>query len=341
MLGSLIATQPANPFAQLFTKQMEIEKIQALKDNHFDYEGTIIVSQEVKRDLTWWEQNLQTIYAHIQPTDPQHTIHTDASTHGYGFWEKSKNIKAGQRWALEEQTYHINVLEIIAILYALQSVYQHYEHTHIRIMTDNTTAMAAINNQGSTKSPQCNKFAREIWDWAIKRNIWLSAAHIPGIDNVEADEASREFKDQLEWTIQHEHFQRITEIFGIPQIDLFASRLNHKTEIYCSYRPDPHAHAIDAFTIKWDFPLAYAFPPFCMVGKMLQKIVRDKTLAIIIVPNWPTKPWYPIVHNLAIQTPIILQVTDDMLFLPHRSTHKPHPMSNSLTLLVAKVCGNR
>ena len=42
-------------------------------------------------------------------------------------------------------------------------------------------------------------------------------------------------------------FQEIVCRFGQPDIDLFASRLNHKLEKYISFRPDPNAMAVDAF----------------------------------------------------------------------------------------------
>ena len=34
-----------------------------------------------------------------------------------------------------------------------------------------------------------------------------------------------------------------------PKIDLFASRLNRQFPTYCSFRPDPEAFSVDAFTI--------------------------------------------------------------------------------------------
>ena len=58
---------------------------------------------------------------------------------------------------------------------------------HIRIMSDNTTDVAYINHMGGVKSPQCNKVAKEIWTWAERNQNWISAAHIPGIENVIAD----------------------------------------------------------------------------------------------------------------------------------------------------------
>jgi hypothetical protein len=136
-------------------------------------------------------------------------------------------------------------------------------------MCDNTTAIAAIRKQGSTRTVELNNIARIIWLWALDRHLWLSAAHVPGVDNVEADDASRVFKDELEWTLAEVHFNRICARFGRPDMDLFASRLNHKVRDFCSFKPDPLAKVVDAFSIPWDMNLGYAFPPFCLIGRTL------------------------------------------------------------------------
>ena len=51
--------------------------------------------------------------------------------------------------------------------------------------------------------------------------------------------------------------------FGKPEIDLFASRLNHKLEKKnVSFRPDPNAMAADAFSISWTKQYVYIFCNF-------------------------------------------------------------------------------
>ena len=40
----------------------------------------------------------------------------------------------------------------------------------------------------SCKSVDCDKIMKSIWDWAIKRRLWLSSAYIPGRLNNEAEE---------------------------------------------------------------------------------------------------------------------------------------------------------
>lgn len=46
-------------------------------------------------------------------------------------------------------------------------------------------------------------------------------------------------------------FQDIIHLWGYPEIDLFASRINIKCDRYCSWHRDPEAFRVDAFTLEW------------------------------------------------------------------------------------------
>ena len=60
-------------------------------------------------------------------------------------------------------------------------------------MTDNSTESSYINRQGGVLSMLCNNVTIEIWEFCIRRGVYISAAHIPGKENIIADLASREF----------------------------------------------------------------------------------------------------------------------------------------------------
>ena len=122
---------------------------------------------------------------------------------------------------------------------------------YISKLTDNSTAVAYINSMGGSHSLPCNGLAREIWEWCMPRNIRRTTSHIPGTLNIEADKASRAFDDSKEWKLNADIFLELTSHFGIPKVDMFASRLNYQMMPYVSWHPDPQAWAIDAFTLDW------------------------------------------------------------------------------------------
>ena len=46
-------------------------------------------------------------------------------------------------------------------------------------------------------------------------------------------------------------------------------------------QPDSGAFVIDAFAVdQGDYPLIYCFPPFSLIGRVLQKIEQDQTEAV-------------------------------------------------------------
>ena len=169
-------------------------------------------------------------------------------------------------------------------------------------MVDNQTAVAYINKMGGRKT-LCNNIARKIWLWCLERNIWLSAAYISTHDNYVADEQSRISHHNSEWEINNEIFNMITDIWGVPELDLFASRLNHKIPKYVSWKPDPFSVGVDAFNMFWGNTFNYIFPPFSLVGKILQKIEEDKADVVLIAPFWPTQSWFSKLLNMLIDCP--------------------------------------
>ena len=62
--------------------------------------------------------------------------------------------------------------------------------------------------------------------------MWVSAAHIPGKNNIEADQQSRILQDATEWKLHPVLFHKITDKFGKPGIYLFVSRINRQLKRY-------------------------------------------------------------------------------------------------------------
>ena len=116
---------------------------------------------------------------------------------------------------------------------------------------------------GSSHNDTCNSIAIEIWEFSICNQIWLTASHLPGSCNVVADRESRTLYKDAEWMLNPDDLASVLKQLQFqPEIDLFASRLNKQFKNYRSYRPDPEASHIDAFSITWEKLKFYGFPPF-------------------------------------------------------------------------------
>ncbi len=346
LIGKIQATKPANQLAFLYTKQLEIDKNGALLRTKFDFEAPMYLSKQSRQDLQWLRQNLPNMSAPIRVSKPDKIINTDASKKGWGYFEEQSGKRGGGRWSREEQEEHINVLEIKAILLTLQTLCHDLSRIHVRIMTDNTTAMICVNKQGSTKSKTCNTWTRKIWNFVNERDIWLSAGFCPGVENVEADQESREFDDQTEWTLDLEVFNIVCDLLGQPDIDLFATRINNRVNRYCAWQPDPGAVFVDALAYDWSNEnLVYAFPPFSVIHLVLQKLIQEEAEGIIIVPYWPSKPWFTLFLRLLIDIPVIIDVGNKELFLPfdrsgtEKAQMRGHPLAGKLKLMAGRCNG--
>lgn len=140
------------------------------------------------------------------------------------------------------------------------------------LRVDNTTAIAYVNKMGGIKYQKFNTLATRIWRWTERNDIWLHAEHIPSEQNSIADKLSRLKNLDTEWELAQYAFSRITDKFGLPEIDLFATLSNTKCEKFCSWIIESQAWAIDAFSISWSKMFFYAFPPFSMILRALNKV---------------------------------------------------------------------
>ena len=124
----------------------------------------------------------------------------------------------------------------------------------------------------------------------------------------------------------------------MPDIDLFASRLNAKLDQFVSLHPEPGALAVDAFSISLSNQEVYAFPPFSLLTRVSAKIRNDVALVLLIPPTWSTQPWYPMLLQLAIAYSVLLPRVDHLLTLPYGN--QVHPMLDSPHLGGWTLSGN-
>lgn len=324
MIGKMVAAEQGVEYAPLFYKPLEKVKDYYLRLNKGNFDHFMKISTETKALIQWWICNIAESFKKVTQKPPQMVLYTDASLKGWGAFNKSSGSKTGGQWSVDEQNLHINILELKACQLALLSFCKDIENTHVRIFMDNTTSCAYINKLGG-KTNELDTLAREIWFWCLDRHIHLSAAHLPGKNNHEADELSRNFNDDLEWSLAPEIFEEILSHYPDMSVDLFASRLNYKLSQYISRRPEPDAMAVDAFSIVWTDKLFYIFAPFSLMAKILQKMEQDQTEAVVIAPIWPTQAWWASLLQMVSGPCQSLPKPQDILSLPHKPERR-HPL---------------
>ena len=310
-IGKLVATEPGFTHAPLYYKEIENYKNNMITYMRGDFDAVIEIPQHITKQILWWKDNIQHVCRHVVIPAPSYQLQTDSSNTGWG-GVGCDGFRANGHWSVIEQDYHINVTELLGIYYMLLSLYKDKHDCHIQILSDNTTAVACLNKMASTKQ-LLMKYTRKIWLWAIQRSIILSAKYLPGIDNEIADYESRKVeKLDSEWMLRKDIFNDLCGLFGTPDIDMFATRLNCQIDKYVAWKPDPFAHGIDAFHQQWTDKLIYAFPPFSMIPKIIQLIlhrrgaINTSSRIMMIVPKWTTQAWWVPLLEMTIDYPIIL-----------------------------------
>lgn len=195
-----------------------------------------------------------------------------------------------------------------------------------------------VNKFGLVQHPLLSNVARDIWRWCEERNIYLFASYIASVDNVIADRESRISNTDTEWSLSIRAFNRINNTFGPFDIDLFASLINTKVRTYISWVPDSGSWAIDAFTLDWRSWYFYTFPPIILLPRVLRKLYDDEATGVLVVPWWPSQPWFPMFHRLLISDLVWFAPSQSLLSSPCRPYH---PEWKNLSLVAGKLSGKR
>lgn len=330
LIGTLVSVCPATEYGWVYIKKLEFIKCRALRGAQENYDQKIGFPKEIRVDLTWWRENIPQARNRIKKFIFTRTITSDASRSGWG--AVCNDNKTGGFWSEEESKLHINILELKAAFFAIKCYAVDLADCEILLRIDNTTAISYINKMGGTQCVLLNEIARQLWHWCEDRRLWVFAAYIKSIDNSEADAESRRLKTELEFELPDWAFREIVIEFGEPEIDLFATRLNSKCKRFTSWKKDPEAIAVNAFTISWKNLRFYAFPNFSMIARVLQKVRNDEAEGILVIPFWPTQAWFPVFSSMRISK--LIKFTPTVALSNCRTDH---PLQ--VTLAAAKISG--
>ena len=112
-----------------------------------------------------------------------------------------EGVQYGRFSSPAEKIFQINCLEIRAAFFALKCLLSKLQNKHVRLTPDTVTAVSCLNHMGTNHSVPCNAITQAVRTWWLSHNTWISAAHIPGKDNVVADRESRQVNLDVEWIV--------------------------------------------------------------------------------------------------------------------------------------------
>lgn len=328
-IGLVTAAKLALRTSTLKIRTTQMNLISSLRQN-LNWDCRIQLAPDTKTELKWWSTQEVMPPSPIQLEESIMEIFSDSSLEGWGAC--CQGVRTGGKWSKEDllQHKHINQLELLAAFLAMKCFWVP-GITAIRLQLDNKSAVAYVNKLGGTRSISLNRIALTLWAWCVEHSLWVTAEYIPGKLNVDADWESRNSTDYSSWKLDPVVFRRLNQRYKL-QVDLFADRNTFQLPKYWSWKPDPEAAGTDAFTHHWKNQKAYAFPPFCLIGRSLSKIMEEKAEVLLIAPVWPNQYWYSLLLQMLQSQPIIFPPKKNLL---QNQLGQNHPLAEQKRLILA------
>ena len=315
LLGKLSAAADLVLLGRLHLRPLQMCLLSVWKPHIFPLDHPISINGMIRSHLQWWINPIRfETGTSIHPPDPKFFLYTDASHYGWGAHLEPTTLSFHGRWTENQSQLHINMLEMMAIRLALKQAKTFIHHSCIMISTDNTTVVSYINKQGGTHSPNLCVEVWKILNWCLEQDIVIRVRHIPGKFNILADRLSRLDKPiKTEWSLDQTVANSVFQMLNFPNVDLFATRFNHRLPLYVSPVQDYKALAIDALSMDWNHLHAYAFPPFILIPAVLEKIRQHQCRIVLIALFWPQQQWFSELLLLLVSAPIRLPLIPRLL----------------------------
>ena len=292
LIGFLNFTAPYLPLGRLYLIPLMVWMNHHTTTSSRD---TLVPLDEVLKSalIPWSDREVLSTPVPMHLPPPTIEIMTDASSHGWSGWLLPEEVFG--EWDPSLQFHSMNWKELKAIHLTLLHFGERLRGQSVRILTDNTTAVACLRRQGSVSSTFLWELSRVILVFAQDMDITLLPVHLSGVLNVLADMGSREGPISTEWSLDPRSFWDICDLVGyIPEVDLFATRFNSQLPIFISPFPDQLAAGQDALNLDWNrWSSIYLFPPIQILPEVIRKLDHFLGKGFLLAPNWGSDSWYP------------------------------------------------
>ncbi len=293
--------------AQLMTRSLSMQTVDIVSWN-----DSVLLSKLSIQQLQFWFSNISnyTQRSLIEPNTVSRIVYSDASNVGYGWYcVQFGDAQSHGQWSPDEAKASSTYREIKAVYLVMQSIVSKLKSQRVKWFTDNKT-VDIIVSKGSMKK-HLQDIALKIFHLCIESQIHLEMQWVPRSENERADYLSK-IIDNDDWGIADYVFQHLSSIWGPYDVDLFASYNNNKVARFYSRFWNPGSRGVDAFTMSWAEGNNWIVPPVYLVARVLQQLARGHCKAILIVPQWHSANFWPL---LCPRGSFISQVKD-IVYLP-------------------------
>ena len=161
-LGRIISHKTAFHLAPLHYRNLQLQFCSLLKSN-VPWDAVVSLNSSSLSDVSWWSSCPMSLPPHsLLLFQSDITLHSDASNSGWGGVLSSGSATSGL-WSTSEKKYHINYLELKAVILCISSFLSELKHSSLHIFSDNMTTVFYINKVGGTQSSELCLLALDLW----------------------------------------------------------------------------------------------------------------------------------------------------------------------------------
>ena len=153
VLGHLVSLEKLVPYGRIRIRPIQWQLRLQWSQSKEKSSKLIPLDLQSRLAILWWtnKDNLRRGVP-VGNIDVECYLYTDSSTQGWG--AHLQDLTASGIWSQDQAQLHINVLELQAIWLGLRAFSQRVENTRVALMSDNTSAVAYLRNQGAPNRSQ-------------------------------------------------------------------------------------------------------------------------------------------------------------------------------------------
>ena len=256
------------------------------------WDEKIKLSNGAFEELLFWKHCFDQFNGQpIWPVSPDVAVvtYSDASVTGWGGFSVNVNgTMAKGNFTAEESEESSAFRELKATLFVLQPYIHLIKGKVIKHRSDNMNVTRILLSD--SKKVCLHNLALEIFKLCFQNGIQLHSEWVPRSPNQISDEISKDI-DKADFMLNPDIFADI--IWGPHTIDRVSSFKTRQVPRFCSRWLSPFMEYLDAFSASWQGENNWLFPPASVVSRVIKHLMFSKADATLVVPFWPSAPWWP------------------------------------------------
>ena len=342
--GVILAARPAVNLARAMARGLqEMILLNYTKEFNYDRKRKVCLTAWARQNVTWWLDLTQEECVSSLSSVPiwkSVRLATDATDIEWGA------ILAGVE--MSDMFNEVDVKRIIAhkewlaMEFAVRSNLAFLQGRIVTWHIDNQNARLAFINQGSARDKWMCRRVVELLLLLYEYRIRIVPVYVRSRHHLHADFLSRR-RILPDWNLQANVVEKIFAVFGLPEIDLMATKHSAQLSRYYSPLIEEEALEVDSMVQDWNrFKLNYIFPPPVMLELVLNRVFQCKkeTRFLLVTPWKPHSTWFPKALLLSLEDPLRLPQSLQLIQDLAGSSCTPRtPSGKAMKFVVWKLSG--